>query len=324
MAGERLKTLLRLAVRPVVVLAATVVLLAAGLELAPAVSGVPYNLRDLLRPDHRAAAVAFSVALVWMGLGPALVSELMLRRPLAAVGLPLWAGGVSVVAWAPVRYAVTVESLYDVLGAPVLEWGWTAELLCRFLALHGGVSLLLILAATVVGVAWRRPAGWSWKRVVGLVVWALPWLVLVRLAVVDWASTDNLTELIRSGPVGGEVFLGLLVLLAGANAAGLGHAWRRPGRRRLLLALAATAALLVPGWWLLNLALEPEVHKYGVTFPAVRFLLGPDRRTPLSEWALFLRWCAVQAGFVLMLTCGHLSVPDGGAAGGSGASEPGR
>ena len=46
----------------------------------------------------------------------------------------------------------------------------------------------------------------------------------------------------------------------------------------ILLARAALTTLLAlpVGWLLINLGLEPRVHKYGQIFSGVQFLLGPD------------------------------------------------
>jgi hypothetical protein len=42
------------------------------------------------------------------------------------------------------------------------------------------------------------------------------------------------------------------------------------------------------GWWLLNLGLILDLHKYEKVYSGVQFLLGPDRTHTLSSSALFI------------------------------------
>lgn len=277
-----------------------------ALEVLIRMPGVPYNVRELF-PEGRVgvSVVLFSLVLLLSGFVPAWAWSRIARNPRFSLGLALWAACAAVAAWVLLRLSVTTESLDDILGSRVLGWAGDSEQLCRFLALYGGPMLLLMVGSAVVG-TWQRSGTYAALGMgLGLVCFHLPWLVLVHLVVIEWASTDNLTELIRADPYPGDVFLMLLVLLIGLNAAALARAWRQPAAGRVAAALLATGLLAVPGWLLLQLALVPELTKYGLTFPAARFLLGPDRQTSLSEWNLFLRWAAVQTAAVLTLAYGH-------------------
>jgi hypothetical protein len=291
--------------RTLILLAVMTACLAGLIHLALRLPGVPYNVRELFGRDASPRWVAlFSLLLTWMVFGPAWVSAWLAKRPTRAIALPLWVIGVSLVSWSMLRSCVTPESLHDILGSPVLGWGEEPELLARFLGLNGGVVLLQIVPGLWV-TAIRR-SGWRRGALAGAAVllWSVPWLVLARMVVITWADTDNLVELIRTQPIPGELALGLLGILLAMNGAFLGYAWPPPWSGRLLVAALVCVALIVPGWYLLNLGLAPKVN---TSFSAVRFLLGPDRRTSLSQADLFLRWCVVQVGMVIALSLGHLA-----------------
>ncbi|MBM4016888.1 MAG: VanZ family protein [Planctomycetes bacterium] len=287
--------------------AAGVAAAAAAMEILIGAPGVPYNVRELF-PEGRldVSAAAFSLVLLFTGFAPAWAADRILRSPRYSLGAALWAACAALAAWFMLRLSVTTESLGDILGSQTLGWGWDWEFICRFLALYGGPMLLLMASSAAVG-AWRKSGMFRGVQAgLGLLLFNLPCLLLVHFVVIDWANTDNLTELIRAEPYPGGVFLMLLVLLIGLNAAALAHAWRQPTAGRVAAAMAATGILVVPGWLLLELGLVPELTKYGITFPAARFLLGPDRQTVLSQWDLFLRWGIVQTAAVATLAWGEL------------------
>ncbi len=270
---------------------------------------VPYNVRELFPDSYRdARIVLFSTLLVWIGFGPAWVGEFVARRPRHILLLPLWDAAIGLVSWGMLSFAVTAESLADVLGGQTLGWGGNWEFLGRFLALQGTVSLPLLVASVTCGSVYQR--GWWDGLRNGLYALAcvIPWLALSWAVVVVWANTDNLTELIRAKPSQwtGPTYLTLLMFLIAANVSVLSHAWARGRMVGKLASLLGTVLLIIPGWELLWLGLEPAVEKYGITFPAVRFLLGPNRETVLSLQELFARWSTVQIGAVAVLAVGSM------------------
>lgn len=273
----------------------------AVLEGILSLPGIPYNVRAMFPPAYRTVAMAaFSVTVVWLGFAPGAVARMIQGRPSGVFACPLAAAIVALVTWFCLRFSVTSKVLLDLVGSATLGIGKEWEYIGRFLALGGGAMLLLIVGGVAVGAVAER--GWrsGWRLEAKAIAVAVPFLVVARIVVINYASTDNLTELLRTRPWPGDVFMMVLFLLLGANAAALAHA----RGKRLVLAAAATAALVLPGWALLGLALEPEVHKYGLVFPAARFLLGPDRGTAISMWELFARWAAVQLGAVAVLAYG--------------------
>jgi VanZ family protein len=59
-------------------------------------------------------------------------------------------------------------------------------------------------------------------------------------------------------------------------------------------------------WLTVNLGLASNVEKYGLEYPAVRFLLGPNRGDLLTTWHLLARWGVVYLGFVSVVAIGQI------------------
>ena len=270
---------------------------------------MPYNVREMFPSAHRGIYVAvFSTMLIWLGIGPIWVGDFLSRRARYLPYLPLWSATIGLVSWAMLRFAVTRESLWDILGSQRLGWGGDWELIGRFVALQSIGTLMLLMAtvtlASVVRLGWR---GGLRRGAAGL-LFGGPWVVLAWAVVVRWTYTDNLTELIRSTPFPwtGPAFLSTLLGVISLNSSILCYVWLRRGWLERVIATAATPLLAAGGFGLLWLGLEPAVEKYGTTFPAARFLLGPDRATFMSLGELALRWGAVQIAVVAVLTAGGL------------------
>lgn len=303
----------------------------AAIRLVLALPAIPYNIGELFPTRYRGVYLAaFSVLLVWIGTGPVWAADLLARRRRQVPLIGFWAAVIGLITWVILRFAVTRESLGDVLGAPTLRWPGDWEWLCRFLALQGLFTLPLLAAGVAVAGAARLPrraAAWLAAKAL---LWSMPWLTLCWVVVVTWANTDNLTELIRRTPFGwiGPAGLTAANFLVALNAAALADAWVRRGARARLLTGAMTVLLTAPVWALVWLGLNPAVNKYGLTFPAATFLLGPDRKAQLSVLELFGRWSVVQIGMVLALGWGGAVAlllrprwPRRGAAGGSADRE---
>lgn len=272
-----------------------------------ALPGMPYNVRELFPESHRTVRIAaFSVAIVWMGLGPVWVGDFLSGRPRFIPFLPIWSVMIGLVTWSLLRFSVTHESLGDILGRPTLGWSGDWEFIGRFIALQASASLTLIMTsiavAAIVKQDWREG---SKRGLYGLLL-GTPWVVLAWTIVVGWANTDNLTELIRATPNHwtGPLFLTGLLGLISLNTSMLCYAWMYRPSLEKVLALLVTPLFVIAGFGLLWLGLDPAVEKYGTTFPAARFLLGPDRETFMSMTELAVRWGAVQISAVAVLAIG--------------------
>lgn len=294
------------------------------------IPGIPYNLRELFRGDGNIGALlAFSAALLWIGLGSVWLARQVAHARVPTLHLPLLALATALVSLLFLWSGVTTESIEDISGAANVYWFvtnrdtwgaswrefflWTQapglisflEHCVRYSALYAPLPLMLGLLVTL-----RERARWP----IGPAARALPALCtllllmwLCKAIAFDWTSTDNLNELIaRDGPQGwgGGGYLYALVALVCLDGLLVGEVLRgrHPGWAFASLPLLAISVPL--GWWLLNQGLEQRVEKYDQVFSGTQFLLGPDRAQSLSQQVLFLRWSVLHAGAMAVLGLG--------------------
>jgi hypothetical protein len=309
-------------------LGGTCAVLAISMALVLRLPRVPYNVRELfLGGGALPFLVIFSIALLWTGAGPRLIGHRLAasRRPWLA--LPLLAFGAGVASLLLLMASVTAESILDIAGSTNLYWFvtnrdiWGAparslftfigspglvaffERPVRYAALYGPLvtfPALMFYALETLPRGTVRPA-----HLAAVALSSVLWLWLCKAIAFDWASTDNLNELIaRDGPWGwgGGGYLYLLLALISGNAVLLAVV---PARGARMVAAAVITIVLLPlGWWLLNQGLEQQIHKYSLVFSGAQFLLGPDRKQGLDTEVLFARWCVVQFGAVLIMAAG--------------------
>lgn len=289
--------------------------------------GIPYNLREMFLGDaHFFFLLVFAGALLWIGASAVWASKKIVSSNLPFLSFPLWTLVVSLISLILLTASVTQESIDDIVGANNLYWyvvnrdiwgsGWRDLFLLagpdvigpierwgRYTALY---APLLIFLALIFGFSYlHEHRSLTLPRVLLLIVSALPWLWLAKSVAFDWSSTDNLNELVmRDGPMGwgGGGFLYALLGLLCINAVTAGRALR--SFKHLPIVIIGSIAALPLGWWLLSLGLESNVEKYGFTFSGTQFLLGPNREHLLTDMELFIRWCAVQIGFVIVTALG--------------------
>ena len=191
--------------------------------------------------------------------------------------------------WFLLRHSVTPESVNDVLGSRLLDWPGNLERRMRLFTLQGPLTIFLILFSAAFH-TWQQQGGAaSLRRIAYFTAGTLPWIALCGYVVFYWPNTSNIVELVRFRPfpwIGPVSLLALIALVAG-NATWLSQSAKQ-GTRGWVLKLIVTAALVIPGWVLLHLGLNPAVEKYGLVFPAARFIFGPDRIQEIS-WLHTLR-----------------------------------
>lgn len=248
-------------------------------------SFLPYNVRELLPQDHTAlSALLLALACYWSAVWPVWIARRRVSGRTRIVQLPLGLLAYGLVGFLLLYAAVPSESLYDVLGTPVLGWPAWAELGTRWIALAAFPGALLYLAVQTVrsmrGLALRALHFWA----------VVPVLLLAYWGIVVEASTDNLVELIAAPRALGFVALGLwgyvlffsTILLASPGA---------PGRRAPRVVAALAMLPLAAG--LLSLGLADDVEKYGQHFSALQFLLSTDRAHYADPATLWLRYAVV-------------------------------
>lgn len=263
----------------------------------------PYNVRDLVDPDHPVLSVVlFSLLVYWIGGFPVFAVSLVrgVGMHLAWL-LPLLILLHGMLAWLLLRNAVPMESIYDIVGNPVLHWPWEWELLGRFLALFGAVSLQLFGAVIMVGALASR----GLRLGAGIMAWLVASAVLlppIHGVVVVQAATDNLTELMADG--GGwqaSLWLAAALLIVTSAAALLSALIAlRGGRLRwfapLLIALSFPLA-----YQALSAGTEQLIIKYNQVFSALQFLLSRDRAHLVTGVELQWRYFVVHGAIVVVM-----------------------
>ena len=273
--------------------------LAAMLGAAGAAPGVPYNVRELFSgPRGWAAAIALPLVVALGAGAPAAAVAWIGRagRSRAAL-LPAFAIACGLLAFGLLRATVSVESIWDIVGVPVLHGPGDWELCGRFVTLFA-VVWTLIAGGAAVALAVGSRAGF--RAIARWLPGALPVLVAGYFVVVPWAATDNLTELMRGGGgFGGAAALAGWFLAVGGAAALASRALalsRAEGAARRWGIAAAAIVLSYPvAYLLVTLGTADRIEKYGATFSALQFLLSPDREHYVSGPALLLLYALAHA-----------------------------
>ncbi|MGE5321169.1 MAG: VanZ family protein [Hyphomicrobiaceae bacterium] len=246
---------------------------------------MPYNVRELLRPDNAwLSALLLALACYWLAVGPVWLARRQVSG-LARLGqLPLGLLAYGGIAFLLLDAAVPDESLFDLGGSPVLHWPGQWELGLRWTALALIPGALLYLAAQTV----RR---WRGRRLGALHYWAaLPVLGLAYWGVVVQADTDNLVELMATPlPLAFAALCAWLytLFIAAALLASPATVAQRTVRLIGVLVSLPLAALF------LHLGLAGAIDKYGRQFSAMQFLLSSDRQHYAALPVIWLRYSAL-------------------------------
>lgn len=255
--------------------------------------GVPYNVKELLAPGVAGvlSALALAAVLYFSANLPFLVCGSRPTSHLTLLPLGLLAHGVA--AWTLLRLAVPLESLYDIIGAPILSWPWEWEMIGRFLALDA------VIMMQVIGAAWAVQLLLSPSLLPRFLYWLVLAMMLswpLHAVVVTGAATDNLVELMRGGgSFATSVILaaGLLFFFASGSALSASAAVGRYRSRLIVVVLLAPLLATVSFW----LGQNNYILKYGRVFSAAQFLLSADRAHYAGGTALAVRYgIAVLAG----------------------------
>lgn len=278
--------------------AATLALLVGAVAVVTRLPFVPYNVRELF--DGRmllASLPLFALFIVAGSAAPPLLAGALLRWPGLHILQPVLYPLMALLVWLPLRYAVSAESLYDILGTPILGWPGDRELMLRFLAL-AAVPMLSVALWTLF-LDGGRQLGWG--RGLGhallAAMMAVPWAIVAKLVVVDLASTDNLVELVdwQHGWIA-LAAVALAVALVALNGALLGVSFDAEGLSAWAPLLGVTAVLAVASWGLVSFALAPG---------ALDFLLGRERGIEFGTLELLLLWSVLHVAVALVLALGR-------------------
>lgn len=258
---------------------------------------IPYNIRELNAPGLLGllTTLGLALAIYWLANGHFLF--LAWAGQARLLWLPVWLAIHGLVVWIILRLTVPMESIEDIVGSSVLAWPWEWELMGRYLALHAGITLPAIGAILFVLSACRR------APVARFVFWGLCAILLfwpLHLVIIDYAATDNLTELMRDGGSALTSLLlasGLLALFTAAASIAAVFAFPEQRLRSLLLAGIASLVTGAAFWY----GSEHLIMKYGKVFSAWQFLLSSDRQHYAATNSLLLRYLVAYAATVCLL-----------------------
>jgi len=263
---------------------------------------IPYNIRELVNLERPLSALFLLSCFLYWTFGVPLAIAVQTKYPLDKIWkiwiFPLLIIIHSSIAWGLLRLAVPIESIQDIVGAPILAWPWEWESLGRFAALFSFLSLALTGACLMTLVLCRL------SKVKLFLCWLLNTVVLFPLIhwiVVTRAATDNLTELMAGG--GGVIpslFLLVYLLILSLTGSLLAvqfaqNSWYLRCIGGVWFFLSFPLAYLA-----LSRVLENSIVKYDQTFSAMQFLLSMDREHLAAGHELFRRYFIFHCGFIIV------------------------
>jgi hypothetical protein len=274
-------------------------LLVAGCFLVTELPGIPYNVIELFTKHSIFVSVfLFAAVLIWSFGIPVFLGFLLTQHKKSHFFIfPLWIVAHSTITWILLSSAVPTESIYDIVGSPVLGWPFNIETFFRFISLFSVPSISLV-GITTLSLEFSALKG---RKPHGSIIWTNWFIVLLAISyliVVVGAATDNLTELIA----GGGSFLGffflcgwmLISFIPGSYFGGvMANVFGRWSRAVLIF-----IAGLIIGFVFVYFGLEHNVYKYGKTFSALQFLLSPTRDSLVSNASLIMRYVALETALL--------------------------
>jgi len=195
-------------------------------------SAAQYNLAEMFRQDKLFPAARLALLSLWVPLTARWAANMW--RENARARAIAWGGSSCLVGWGFLRRSVTVESINDVLGSPVLGLPMDAEYILRFGCLYFALFWLPIFFAVLA---------MSCKR--GLITWAIfaVSLTFTMPAIIqNYSPSDNVRELFLTG--GGHWFAILCLYWTWVAAL--------CSRVGLLRAIGVAGLAVVPAWMLLS------------------------------------------------------------------------
>ena len=260
--------------------------------------GMPYNIRELFDTGFPFATALFlSLFAAWVFVFPVLLMDWVQRSPShgwLVLCYPLIHGAV---AWLLLFVAVPVESIDDLVGYPILDMPAAMERLGRFIALFSWLSMSLWFSLACVKRLENRALIWSGTAI------AVPiWLLISYKLVVDWAATDNITELMANNASFSSViwlFLALWLMYVPAS-----YAVHRLDIRHLhhvIILLALLPVCVVLAFFCAKLGTEQWIVKYDRVFSALQFLLSRDRDNYVADNELFFRFLILNLAITLLM-----------------------
>ncbi len=262
---------------------------------------IPYNIKELFSTNNVFTTItAFSMVLyIFFGVPVLLANQLTLcKNWFTAMIFSGFGLAFGVVTFLLLYISIPMESLHDIVGAPVYNWPWISELIYRFTFLFSFFWMLWCLAALIIHIPKIDKGSYGF-----ILCWAFcttVMLLMSYLVVVQNAGTDNLIELIENrGGLMSSMVLSSWVLAIGLTASIVCKiiVYRRHPFWFLLIIISS----VLIGYYLLNLGMVKELTKYGKTFSGLQFLLSEDRDHYAEGLHLAVRYCLFHMGINFMM-----------------------
>jgi hypothetical protein len=285
---------------PIILIVIIIFTITAGLLIISHSSLIPYNVRELVIKDSPIiSSFLFSLFVCWSFGGAVWIAHLFSKTGRKTLFFILSGICHGCVAWILLRSAVPMESIHDIVGAPILFWPLEFEIIGRFLALYFMVTFTAALSA-LIGL--RFFMGNKNSAPLKCLAYGIAFCFISHFIVVAKASTDNLTELMAAG---GTLFssfllgLFLLVLFSVATFFAIMTATHKYNLKNI--AIPAFFLSFPFAFLLLYSASAKSIVKYKQNFSALQFLLSPDRKHLVEMPELLIRYAIAHAGIVLLI-----------------------
>jgi VanZ family protein len=263
-------------------------------------SAVPYNVRELLTDNS--SAILGIVLMCYLLFTPSaftfpLFAQFILYSPIICLLQ-------SSIIFGILYFTVPTESLYDILGSPILALPPFLELLLRFIGFFSLIQFNCLAANQFIHCKQKISAAILWLG--GNFGFAAFWY----WAVVFLAATDNIIELLADGGSVSSLFaLTLWLILVFSSAAAVANLAYQSVFSRLSLRtksfvwLFIGLALTLPlSWWLINIATESVIVKYQQVYSALQFLLSTDRSQYADPLQLLKRYSLAYMAMLSILS----------------------
>ncbi len=274
-----------------------VAVIALGLGLLIQLPQVPYNVREMF--GDRSAIIGlplFGMFLIWTTGSPNLIARIIVKRPALQLLQPLFYLLMAVPSWLLLRYSVAAESLWDIVGSPVLGWPGDWELFVRYLAFVAPFLLALLYWNILLEGSKGGNRGLGAANLIAALLVGTPMLWLAKYVIIDQAATDNIRELIADFASWKAIIaLGGVIGIITLNGVLLAWSTQWNWKRKLQLATLFPLGLVF-AWWLLLQGLYAD---------AVTFLLSPERDSNPGRMELLMRWALIYLGAVTVIAYGQ-------------------
>ncbi len=253
----------------------------------------PYNVQELFGDNFLPLSIPlFALCLLWIAGAPNLLARVTIICPLLQFLQPLVLVMMAFPAWVLLRFAVSAESLLDVLGDQPDEW----NMFVAFIGLITPVLLsLFIWNLLFEGSAWLNRRFGIGQMLAALTI-GLPVLWASKYIVIDQATTTRIIDLSAQGPfwlIGGLLAAGLSVLTLNGVLLAWSIIWNNLSR---IIIVLLTPCFMYLSWLLTSRGLNAE---------SVEFLLGVSPKLEHSSFDLFLRWSLVYLSAVILIAAAH-------------------